>query len=128
MLGYPEWVVFNNAMLSKLHSLNTVIYSRFYFNENGDKEKEIANKFEEFYKTPMKKSPPIQAVLGYDCGYYVIKALREGNGDLFDGRFRYEGMQNVFDFTKSTTTIGAENQALYMIYYRPKGNVDCVIF
>ena len=128
MLGYPEWVVFNNAMLSKLHSLNTVIYSRFYFNENGDKEKEIANKFEEFYKTPMKKSPPIQAVLGYDCGYYVIKALRGGNGDLFDGRFRYEGMQNVFDFTKSTTTIGAENQSLYMIYYRPKGNVDCVIF
>ena len=128
MLGYPEWVVFNNAMLSKLHSLNTVIYSRFYFNENGDKEKEIANKFEEFYKTPMKKSPPIQAVLGYDCGYYVIKALRGGDGDFFDGRFRYEGMQNVFDFTKSTTTIGVENQALYMIYFRPKGNVDCVIF
>ena len=128
MLGYPEWVVFNNALLTKLHSLNTVIYSRFYFDENGDKEKEIVNKFEEIYKTPMKKSPPIQAVLGYDCGYYVIKALRRGDGNIFDGQFRYDGLQNVFNFTKPTTTEGAENQGLYMIYYRPKGNVDCVIF
>lgn len=128
MFGYPEWIVFKDGLLNKLHSLNAVIYSRFYFNENGKKEKDFVKKFDETYKSPMKKNQPMQSVLGYDCGYYVIKALRSGDGNIFNGQFRYEGLQNVFNFTKPTTTVGAENQELYMIYYRPKGNVDCVIF
>lgn len=124
LFGYPEWVAFKDSQRTSLHALNAVVYSRFYFNEKGDKEKAFSQKFLDVYKAPIKKSPPIQAVLGYDCGYYLINALRDGNGNVLDADLKYSGLQYTFDFTDVEGEKGAENRSLYIVRYRSNNDVD----
>ena len=87
-------------------------------------EKAFSQKFLDVYKAPIKKSPPIQAVLGYDCGYYLINALRDGNGNVLDADLKYSGLQYTFDFTDVEGEKGAENRSLYIVRYRSNNDVD----
>lgn len=127
LFGYPEWITFKDTQRANLHALNTVVYSRFYFNETGNAEQEFTQKFLDVYKAPMKKSPPIQAVLGYDCGYYIINALREGNGNILDADLQYTGLQYTFDLENPTGEKGAENKSLYIIRYQLNNDVDVTV-
>ena len=128
LFGYPDWIVVNDATKEKLCQLNTVMYSRFYFDETGSREKAFVAKFNSTYKTSMKLSQPIQAALGYDCGYYLINALRNSGGSVLEGRFPYKGLQYVFDITEGTLESGGENQGLFMLYFYPSGVVERVPF
>lgn len=126
IFGYPEWTAFKGEKLMALHNLNAVVYSRFFYNSEDEKEKALEAKFESVYKTAMKKMPPIQAVMGFDCGYYLINALRQTKGDL--AQYKYEGLQYTFDFKELGEGKGVENQALYFIYYRPDKKIDKKVF
>lgn len=126
IFGYPEWTAYKGEKLITLHNLNAVVYSRFFYNSEDEKEKALEAKFESVYKTAMKKMPPIQAVMGFDCGYYLINALRQTKGDL--AQYKYEGLQYTFDFKELGEGKGVENQALYFIYYRPDKKIDKKVF
>ncbi len=128
LFGYPEWIISKDAMRENLHELNTTIYSRFYFNENGNKEKQISQKFIDTYKQPMKMSPPIQAVLGFDCGLYLIKALREGDGIVRDANLKHMGLQYTFDFSKNKDCKGLENSDIYIVNFREDNKVESVLY
>lgn len=128
LFGYPEWVSFKSDKISLLHAVNAVVYSRFFFDENSKRGKRFADKFQQEFGTSMIMTPPIQAVLGFDCGYYLINALREGMGDLENSHSKYEGMQYGFDFDSLGFDSGGENNALFYIYYRPNGSIKRVMF
>lgn len=125
LFGYPEWTAFGEEKQTKLHAVNTVVYSRFFYNSNGEKEKAFETKFEEVYKNEMRKTPPIQAVMGYDCGYYLINALRHTQGESYCD-YKYEGLQYAFDFAQVEGVKGLENQSLFLIFYRHDGSVERV--
>ena len=125
LFGYPEWTAYGEENVAKLHALNTVVYSRFFYDGNGEKEKAFEAKFEEVYKNEMRKTPPIQAVMGYDCGCYLINALRRTLGKSYCD-YKYEGLQYAFDFAQIDGVKGIENQALFLIFYRYDGSVDRV--
>lgn len=125
LFGYPEWTAYGEENVAKLHALNTVVYSRFFYDGNGEKEKAFEAKFEEVYKNEMRKTPPIQAVMGYDCGYYLINALRRTQGKSYCD-YKYEGLQYAFDFAQIDGVKGIENQALFLIFYRHDGSVERV--
>lgn len=127
LFGYPEWITFKDTQRANLHALNTVIYSRFYFNEKGETERAFSQKFLDVYKAPMKKSPPIQAVLGYDSGYYIINALRAGNGNVLDADLQYTGLQYTFDLNDVNGEKGAENKSLYIVRYHSDNEVEKVV-
>ncbi len=125
LFGYPEWTAFGEEKQTKLHAVNTVVYSRFFYNSNGENEKAFETKFEEVYKNEMRKTPPIQAVMGYDCGYYLINALRHTQGESYCD-YKFEGLQYAFDFAQVEGVKGLENQALFLIFYRHDGSVERV--
>lgn len=128
LFGYPEWANFKESKLELLHSLNTVIYSRFFFDINSKDGKTFNDKFNNAYKSSMIITPPVQAALGYDSGYYLINALRDGYGNLRDANYQYEGIQCGYNFQQSNDGLGLENEALLYIYYRPNGSIEKVIF
>lgn len=127
VFGYPEWTVYKDERLKMLHSLGAVIYSRFYFDEQAQRSKDFNAKYAAAFRGEMVKSTPIQAALGFDTGFYLIKALRRGNGDLVTGQFKYDGLQYGFDFTTPTATAGAENKVLYFIHFKSDGTVERVM-
>lgn len=126
LFGYPEWTVYKGERLKTLHALNTVIYSRFYYNEQDDSNKAFEQKFASTYKHEMIKSTPIQAALGFDSGYCLIEALRRGNGNPVAGALKYDGLQYGFEFESVGDGKGVENKVLYFVYFTPDGVIKRV--
>jgi len=123
LFGYPEWINYKGYNLEILHDLNTVIYSRFFFDVNTKWAKAYMQKFKSVFKAPFLMTPPALAVLGFDSGYYILNALRRGNGDVKKGLYKSEGMQYGFDFDDATPSAGIENNSIFFIRYRQDGIV-----
>lgn len=123
LLGYPDWVTFRADLLEDLATLNAVIYTRFYNDPTYYRTREVADKFKNWYGAEMIDGAPLQAMLGYDTGMFVISAMRNNNGDFHLRPYNYEGLQNSFILEDSDVE-GLVNTSLLMIKFKPGGLVE----
>ncbi len=124
IFGYPEWITFPAEAMENMHFMNSTIYSRFYNDATSRRSKDFTRDFQKWYSTPLLNAIPVQGILGFDTGFYVVKALNENarrNGD-FD--YDYDGIQSSFHFVQPLGTAGRVNDSLYFINFRPSGIVD----
>lgn len=127
VFGYPEWVTFRGDAFDNLCDLNSVIYSRFYNDQSAYPSRNLNSSFRRWFGCEMLDAVPSQGVLGFDTGYFLIKALRDNEGDLSRRISPYEGIQSAFDFMVAEgDEAGLVNDALYFIYFRPGGFVEKV--
>lgn len=112
VMGYPEWVTFRGTTLENMHSLNTMVYSRFYSDSNNYGARNIADKFKSWYGRSPENAIPQQALLGFDTGMFVINYIK-------NDRLKHQGVQNGFNLTEGTPTQGQVNELLYLLTYRP---------
>ena len=72
----------------------------------------------------MLNAIPVQGILGFDSGFYIIKALNDNarSGREFD--YDYDGIQSSFNFVSPLNIAGKVNNSLYFISFRPSGIVD----
>lgn len=125
LFGYPEWVMFRGDALDNMGLLNTVIYSRFYNDTQSYDAIRLANNYRRWYGTDMMEAVPSQGVLGFDTGCFLIRSLRDNDGDLSRRLAPYDGVQSAFDFeTGEDEDEGQVNGALYFVYFRPGGVVE----
>ena len=113
LFGYPEWTTFRGETLVNMHNLNTLVFSRFYTDEDSWATRAVDAKFRKWYGCRMENAVPRQGLMGYDMGMFVIPFIKDG---VCHG---YDGVQNGFFFTDSTEGAGVYNQALYFINFRP---------
>lgn len=114
VIGYPEWVTFRGETLDNMHSLNTIVYSRFFTEDSNPRVRRIEEKFKNWYGSNMDSAIPRQGLLGFDTGMFVINYLKSSRG-------YYDGVQNGFSFKGSENGAGSFNQLLYLVNYRPGG-------
>lgn len=127
VFGYPEWVTFRGDAFDSLCDLNSAIYSRFYNDQSAYPSRNLNSLFRRWFGGEMLDAVPSQGVLGFDTGYFLIKALRDNEGDLSRRISPYEGIQSAFDFMAAEgDEAGLVNDALYFIYFRPGGFVEKV--
>ncbi len=122
IFGYPEWITFRGDALENMRALEATIYSRFYNDPTDMRSRELADKFRRFYGSDMLGAVPVQGILGFDTGYYLISALNEP-GDLSENMSTYNGIQSGFHFVKPDNGLGRINDMLYFIQFRPSGLV-----
>lgn len=80
LFGYPEWQKYYNDHLQAFYELDTYFYSSFYTNNLLPTAKNFHNKFRYWYNKEMINTYPRYGMLGFDTGYYFLKALhRYGN-------------------------------------------------
>ncbi len=120
--GYPEYVTFKGTTREALGELNTTIYSRFFCDDMDYKVRKLNNQFITKYGREMLEVYPSQAILGYDLGTYLIKALR---GNLSNGTLGSPaaGIQTPINLDYDSTT-GPVNTAIYIITFTPGGLAD----
>lgn len=123
LFGYPEWLTFRGDLLSTLQEMNAVIYTRFYNDEDYNPYITLAGNFRRWYGTDMQASVPSQAVLGFDTGNYVIKALRANGGDFHINPYPYEGLQSSF-ILNDTDCDGLVNTSLLLVRFHRNGLTD----
>ncbi len=125
LFGYPEWITFRSDALEKIHYMNSTIYSRFYNDPQSLRSSDFARNYESRYGSPMLNAIPLQGILGFDTGMYVIKTL---NANLRPGATEfdtmYDGIQCDYRFVGSDNVAGRINDSLYFITFRPSGFVD----
>lgn len=125
VFGYPEWVTFRGEAFDALCDLNSTIYSRFYNDTNAYPSRNLNASFRRWFGREMIDAVPSQGALGFDTGYFLIKALRDNDGDLSRRISPYEGIQSAFDFMSVDSDEGGQvNDALYFVYFRPGGFVE----
>lgn len=119
LFGYPEWITFRGELRERMQYVNTTIYSRFYSDADSYRTKDIDERFKKWYGRSMMLAVPMQGTLGFDTGMFLIKAL--SNGNLRDGKYIYDGVQNGFYLVRPDKNGGLVNELLYMINFRPSG-------
>lgn len=124
LFGYPEWTTFRGETLSNMHSLNTVVYSRFYSSPDDADVNRVEQVFNRWYGTPMANYMPRQGLLGFDTGMFVIDTILTNEGDFDKASPEYNGVQNGFHFVRRPGEFGWINDKLYLINYRPSGMIE----
>ena len=72
----------------------------------------------------MANAIPVQGILGFDSGYYIIKALNDNVRHDRNFDYDYDGIQSSFQFVTPPRVAGKVNDSLYFINFRPSGIVD----
>lgn len=119
LFGYPEWITFRGDALDNMRFMNTTIYSRFYNDESSLRTKDLIADYSRWYGAPMMNAIPVQGILGFDAGMYLIRALNDADG--FPSDMRYSGIQSDFLFDTEGDGHGYVNKALYLVNFRPSG-------
>ena len=123
--GYPEWVTLRGDNYDTLGKLNATIYSRFFTDDNDSTTKELRSRYRQWYGQDMTETFPVQGLLGYDAGTYIIDALRSmAEGEALPTDF--EGVQNTLLLRRASDSenAGLYNRSLYLIHYLPDGIVE----
>lgn len=124
IFGYPEWITFRGNALENLHFLDATVYSRFYNDDNSYRSKDVAERYKKWYGSSMIQAVPVQGILGFDAGFYLLKAINETEGNLLDSKYYYDGVQSGFHFAGTGEGSGQVNDTVYFIEFRPSGLID----
>lgn len=118
LFGYPEWITFRGEYFNRLGENNATIYTRFYAAPDEPSRVELGQEFHRVYGSRMLDAAPIQGILGYDSGCYIIQALRDNHGDFRNAPGSYIGIQSTYEFQNLV------NHAIYIVNFGPNGFVD----
>ena len=78
--------------------------------------------FKQVYGTEMLDAAPVQGLLGFDTGMYLISALKDYGKEFADHLGPYTGLQSVMNFEQKPGE-GEVNNALLIVTFGPGGNV-----
>lgn len=127
LFGYPEWIAFRGESLSRLRSLDTMIFSRFYYDSEDMATVALEDKFRQWFGRRMDAGVPKQGLLGFDTGMFIIKALRHTHGKTGGMLPAYYGVQNGFDFVETEGSQGRVNDVLFLLNFKPGGMITRII-
>ncbi len=116
VFGYPEWTAFRSTARELLSKINARIYSRFYADIDGSDYKRVNESYKRWYGREFSGEVPSQALLGYDTGIFLIRAL-SSTGINLENASMQQGIQSSFDFKRAEKGAGLINNTLYTIEY-----------
>lgn len=120
LLGYPEWTTFRSDALKAMYDDNTMIYTRFFNDQNSFDTQNVNRSFEKWYGQRMAEGVPSQGLLGYDTAALVLRMLNSP-----DEIANYSGLQTRFIFKRATPDEGGfVNQALQIVRFMPGEIID----
>lgn len=123
VFGYPEWTAFRGVPQENLSKINARIYSRFFANLSGMDYQGVNSAYKRWYGRDLPGEIPVQALLGYDTGLFLLRSLSSTGPDL-EKAAGQQGVQSAFRLKHADNSKGLINEALYTIEYLPGGEVN----
>lgn len=120
LFGYPEWITYT-GLHDDLKAADAYIYSRFFADVQSTRFKAIELDFKRWYGHKMNDAVPYFAVMGYDCGNYVVTALSECGSAIGDCKPHGRGVQTDIGFTHPDVGPGYINEAVNFIRFNAIG-------
>lgn len=128
MLGYPQWQTFTSQFLRDFYALDTYIYTSFYAHPLDVNHKNLLAKYGHWFHAPMTMSFPCYGLMGFDIGYYFMRALHLYGAD-FDPTTDFvntNAYQNSMWFEREADDKGLINHFVELVHYTPSQTIELV--
>ena len=119
LFGYPEWQTYTKDHLERFYELDTYFYSSFYTNNLFPAAVQFTASYRNWYGKDMVNSYPKFGMLGFDTGYFFLKALSQyGTGFESNlGDIRVHPIQTGFKFERASNWGGFINRKVFFVHF-----------
>lgn len=126
IFGYPEWITFRGEYLNRLNELEATIYTRFHADMKDPDTEAFTHKFQTAYGTEMLDAAPVQGLLGFDTGMFLLSLFKDHGHEYADHMQPYTGLQSAMHF-KQDNSHGTVNEALMTVTFRQERSIKTVL-
>ncbi len=119
LFGYPQYQVYTNNHLASFYEIDTYFYSSFYTNNLLPQAVDYHKKYRRTYSKEIVNRYPKYAILGFDIGYYFLKALHLYGTDMENrlNEMKYSPIQTGFKFERVNNWGGFINRKAFFIHF-----------
>ncbi len=122
LFGYPEWQIYASSNLEAMYEVDTYFYTSFYTNNILPEAVDIQARYAGWYNRSMQNRYPRYGMLGYDIGYYFLKAASTYGTKLDDNinKIKFTPTQSGFNFVRNNNRGSYINNKVYFVRYSPE--------
>lgn len=129
LLGYPEWLEWENEKITSYADANTYVFTNAYYAAGASDVKQFRRVYKDWFKADLLDVRPCMALLGYDCAYAVLEGMFSCGKDFLtnDGAASaYSGvaLQSNMRFQSIAPEGGYVNNSMMFIHYAPNGSIE----
>lgn len=119
LFGYPEWQTYTKDHLESFYELDTYFYSSFYTNNLFPSAVNFTNSYRKWYGKDMANSYPKFGMLGFDTGYFFLKALSRygSNFEQHIKEINITPIQTGFKFDRVNNWGGFINKKVFFVHF-----------
>jgi LysM repeat protein len=119
LFGYPEWQTYTSDHLSNFYELDTYFYTSFYTNNLFPAAVEFSQAYRRWYSKDLSNTYPQYSMLGFDTGYYFMKALADYGTNFEEkmGAMKVTPIQTGFKFERVGTWGGFVNSKVFFVHF-----------
>ena len=119
LFGYPQYQVYTNNHLASFYEIDTYFFSSFYTNNLLPQAINYHKKYRRIYSKEIVNRYPKYAILGFDIGYYFLKALHLYGTDMENHlhEMQYDPIQTGFKFERVNNWGGFINRKVFFINF-----------
>ena len=125
MLGHPEWTTYTAEFGADFNQVDTYFYSRFFTRHDDRGIHNFDEKYHSWYGEYMIYAAPKFGLLGYDTGCYFLSLFMQGKD--YNNNFNYTGLQNSFDFDRTSNWSGFVNKSVYFIHFTVFNTIETIV-
>lgn len=119
VMGRPNWVVYEENLLSKYTACDVIIPARFYVNTESNEAQKFINHFKALFERGPIKSYPLYAGTGYDLATYFIPMLVSTGRDMSEAGYSNGTVVSDISFDRLSAWSGYYNPVSYIVRYVP---------
>lgn len=130
LFGYPEYQVYTNNHLASFYEIDTYFYSSFYTNNLLPQATNYHKTYRRIYSKEIANRYPKYAILGFDIGYYFLKAMHLYGTDM-DNRIdemKYSPIQTGFKFERVNNWGGFINRKVFFVHFSKEYELQKIDF
>ena len=122
LFGYPEWQIYAGNNLEAMYEVDTYFYASFFTNNILPEAVDIQTRYSEWYNRSMQNRYPRYGMLGYDIGYYFLKAATTYGTKMAENinNVTYTPTQTGFNFIRNNNRGSYINNKVYFVRYSPE--------
>ena len=130
LFGYPEYQVYTNNHLASFYETDTYFYTSFYTNNLLPQAINYHKKYRRIYSKEIVNRYPKYAILGFDIGYYFLKAMHLYGTDMDNrlGEMEYAPIQTGFKFERVNNWGGFINRKVFFVHFSKEYELQKIDF
>lgn len=129
LFGYPDWQAYTEKFGAEAYDADVYFFTNFFYDANSIATRNFNTDYQRWFKVEQLHIYPRMAMLGYDAGTHMMKALLKHGTTFAAQPIECEALQSPHIFAPVENGKGGYiNNSMMLIHLRPDGiteKMDC---